>query len=112
VVDQVFADGVMAAGEEGNLQLGANAIRRTDQHRLAESGDLERGAERADIGQDVARKRLAGKFLDGGDGTVCFVDIDAGVTVANRLKLSQISVYDLSAKRQAGRPIGANLRIK
>ena len=41
VVHQVLADRVVAAGEERDLQLGADAIGRADQHRLAESGKLE-----------------------------------------------------------------------
>ncbi len=94
VVHQVFADSVMPAGQKGDLQLGPHAIGGTNQDRLAESGDLEGGAERPDIGQHIARERLARQLLDGCDGPAGFVDIDAGVSVTDRSGLRQISVYD------------------
>jgi len=81
VVHQVLADGLVAAGEKCNLQLGAHAIRGTYQYRFAKSGKLKSGAERANIGQHIARERLAGEFLDGGHRAVSFVDIDAGVAI-------------------------------
>ncbi len=92
VVHQILADGVVAAGEERDLQLGAHAVGRTHQHGLAESGQLERGAERADIGQHAARESAARELLDGGYGAIGFIDIDAGVAVAKGFLGWQISI--------------------
>ena len=83
VVHQVFADRVVPAGEEGDLQLGADAVGGADQHRLAESGELVARAEAADVGQHACVNVCARKLLDGGDGAVGLVDIDAGVAVRN-----------------------------
>ena len=62
VVHQILAHRVVPSGEKRDLELGADAVGRTHQHRLAEAGQLERGAEGADIGEHAARERAARRF--------------------------------------------------
>ena len=59
--------------------------------------ELERGAEGPDIGEDAARERAAREFLDGGDGAVGFVDIDARVAVAKGFLGWQISIIRIGS---------------
>src|SRR5262249_5143600 len=92
VVHQIFANRVVAAGKKGDLELGADAVGRADQHGTAKAGELVAGAEAADVGDHAAREGRPGEFLDGVDGAVGLVDIDAGVAVAKGFGLGQISV--------------------
>ena len=50
VVHQILADGVVAAGEKRDLQLGADAVGGTDQHRPLPAGQQIAAAKAADIG--------------------------------------------------------------
>ena len=83
VVDQVLADRVVASGGERDLQLGADAIDGTHQHRLAHFRQRETAAERADVGKNAFGKRGARHLADLADRAVGFIDIDAGVLVGN-----------------------------
>ncbi len=58
VVHQVLAHRVVAAGLNGDLQLGAHAVGRRHQHRLLPAAQTVAGAESADLGQDSARERV------------------------------------------------------
>jgi len=88
----VFAHGIVAASGEGDLELGADTVGGTDQHRTAKSGELIHGAKAADLGEDAGRERPARELLDGGYGAIRLVDIDAGVAIANACFGRQISV--------------------
>ena len=82
VVDEVFADGVVTARHLGDFEFGADAIGGRDQHRLFVAFEGVHGAEAPDAGEHAGRKGGAGKLLDGAYGAVGFVNVDAGVRVA------------------------------
>jgi hypothetical protein len=73
----------VAAGRDRDLQLGADAVRRRDQDRVAEAGGLEveQCAEPAQPGIGAGSGRGARQRLDRLDKGVAGVDIDAGLTV-------------------------------
>ena len=81
VVDQVFADGIVAAGQKCYLELSTNSIGRTDQHRFFPAGEPEAGSKAAYVGLHSVCECLARVFLDYVDGTVCLIDIYARVFV-------------------------------
>ena len=58
MVHQIFADGGVAAGEEGELEFGADAVGRGDQHRLAIALQKKSAAEAADVGEHSLVKVL------------------------------------------------------
>ena len=93
VVHQVFAHRAVPAGQERHLQLGADAVGGTHQHRLAITRQLVHRSEAADFGQDAGGERLPREFLDGGNGAIGLVDIHARVAVANWFFSGQIPVY-------------------
>ena len=86
VVDQALADRVMHVHREGDVELGAHAVGGADQHRVFELLAVEgvAGAKGADASQNVLAERALREFLDLRGGAVCFVDIDAGVLIADR----------------------------
>ena len=55
--DEVDADGVVAAGLDGELELGADAVGAGDQHRVLVAArlEVEQGAEAADAGRAPRR---------------------------------------------------------
>ena len=61
VVDQIGADGVVPAGHERDLELGADAVGARDQHRLlvAIAIETEEPAERSDLRQHAGREGAA-----------------------------------------------------
>jgi hypothetical protein len=69
---------------DGDLELGADAIRGGDQQRVAEAGGLrvEEGAETAEQRRRSSAGSGFGQRLDGFDQRVACIDIDAGITVA------------------------------
>jgi hypothetical protein len=73
----------MAAGKEGNLQLGANAISGTDENRPAQPRKPVSGAERADISEHARRKSLPGELLDRGYGPLSLVDIHTCIAISD-----------------------------
>ena len=83
MINQVFADGIVPASQEGDFDLGADAVGGTDEHRLLPAGQRVAGAERADVGQDTAGERIARQFADRGNRPIRFIDVDAGILVAN-----------------------------
>jgi len=83
----------VAAGEKRDLQFGAHAVGRADQDRLAKTGELVAGAERADVGEHATRERPPGEFPDGRNGAAGFVDIHAGIAVADLFVSGQVPVY-------------------
>ena len=81
--DEVDADGRMAAGIDGDLELGADAVIGGDQHRIDEAGGLEveQAAEAADLGVGARPAGRADGRLDGLDQGVAGIDVDARVLV-------------------------------
>ncbi len=84
MVDQVDAHPAVAAGGDGDLDLGAHPVGTGHQHGVAKTslGEGEQPAEGADVAQH--RRGVGGGdgALDQGDGAVALVDVDAGVGVA------------------------------
>src|SRR5262249_7489233 len=78
--DEVDADGVVPAGGDGELELGADAVGGGDQDRVtvARSLGVEEGAEAAEAGGRAAAGRGARQRLDRLDQRVAGVDVDAG----------------------------------
>jgi len=77
---EVDADGVVPAGRDGDLELGAHAIGRGDEDRIAKAGSLgiEEGAEAAEAGGGAAARRRPRQRLDRLDQRVAGIDIDTG----------------------------------
>jgi hypothetical protein len=73
----------MAAGRDRDLQLGADAVRRRNQDRVAEPGglEIEQRAEPAQPGIGAGPGGGARQRLDRLDQRVARVDVDAGLTV-------------------------------
>ena len=92
VIHQVFPHRVVPAGEKRDLKLGADAVGRAHQHRAPHPGQLEARAERANIGQHAAGEGAAGELLDRAYRAIGFVDIDAGIAIAQLSLRRQISV--------------------
>src|SRR5690606_9084879 len=83
VVDEVLADGVVAADADGHLQLRPDAVDRGDEDGLVVGAlvEGEEPAEGADVGEDAGRERLADEALDAADGLLAGLDVYAGVSV-------------------------------
>ncbi len=75
VVDEIFADGVVLAGKEGNLQFGSYAVGGANKHRITPALQGKARAEAADRGEDAWSKRLGGVTFDERNSAVSFVDI-------------------------------------
>jgi hypothetical protein len=74
---QVDPDGVVLARQEGDPQLGPDAVRRRDEHRLAIArGSPEEARERADVAQDLGAERRAGPRGEASDGPLAGIDVD------------------------------------
>jgi hypothetical protein len=58
VIDEIDADRIVLVSEEGDLQLGADAIGARDQHRMLVSSafELKQPAERTDVRQHARRE--------------------------------------------------------
>jgi len=86
VVDQVGANGVVNAEFEGDLELGADAVGRRDEHRLGELLQVKRkqAAEAADFGEYVLVEGFAREHFDALLGAVAGGDVDAGAGVGVR----------------------------
>src|SRR5262249_29384668 len=77
-------DRVVAAGLDGDLDLGADAVGRGDQDRVVEARglEIEQAAEAADLGAGAGARGSAHQGLDQIHHAVSGIDIDAGVRVA------------------------------
>ncbi len=82
--DEIDADRVVAAGFDGDLHLGADAVGGGDQDRIGEAGglEIEQAAEAADLGVRAGARGPAQQRLDQFHHAVAGVDIDAGGRVA------------------------------
>ncbi len=118
--DEVDADGVVAVGVDGDLQLGANTVIGRHQDRIREAGglEIEQAAEAADLTIRARAARRAHGRLDLLDHQVAGIDIDTciaiGQTVLLRLAHALVSGFRLfapdwhdgtaSASRMPGKP--------
>jgi len=77
----------VAAGGDGDLQLGADTVVGGDQQRITESGrlEVEEAAEAAEAGIRPAAGGRAGQRLDGLDQGVSGIDVDSRVLVGQRV---------------------------
>src|SRR5262249_717438 len=102
VIDQVFADRIVAPGGKGNFQLRPDSIGGTHEYGTAKAAKLKARAKAADFSQDSGSEWAAGEFADGaagagrfggGDGgAVSFGDVYAGVAIENTCSDRQIPV--------------------
>jgi hypothetical protein len=77
--DQVDADRVVTVGREGDLELGADAVRGRHEDGLAVARrDRDEGREGADAAQDLGALRGRGEALDPAHGLVAGADVHAG----------------------------------
>ena len=81
--DEVDADGLVAAGVDGDLDLGADAVGRRHQHRVLEAAalEVEQPAEAPDLGVCAGAGGGAHQRLDQVDHPVAGIDVDAGLRV-------------------------------
>ena len=81
--DEVDADGVMPAGFDGELELGADPIRAGDEHGLAVAvqGQLEQGAEPSQSREHAGPRGAGNGRFDPLDEAVAGIDIDAGILI-------------------------------
>ncbi len=105
--DEVDADGVEPARRLGDQRLGADAVGRRDEHRVAVAvrGEGEQAAEAADVADDLGTEGRAHVALDPLDGALAGGDVDAGALVGlphRRLSLRARAV-------RAGRPAPVGL---
>src|SRR6185436_12196461 len=84
VVNQIATYGVVYAGREGNLQFGADAVSRCDQHWLAHLRKcaIEHAAEAADLGQRARVESRPREFFNFFGRAIGSVDVNAGVRVS------------------------------
>src|SRR6185437_7518035 len=87
VVHEIGADGVMETELESDLELGADAIGRTNENGVfpALEVEAEESAEAANAAQDIAIKRLLGEKLDALLGAIGGMKIDASSGVSDGL---------------------------
>ncbi len=85
--DEILAEGVVPVQFEGELALGADAVGAGNQYRFAVLfRNLEQRAEAADAGEHLGAHGAAGVGLDALDEAVAGIDVDAGVTVGERVR--------------------------
>ena len=87
--DEVDADRAVLAALDGDLQLGADAVGRRDEDRVAEAGRLqvEERAEAAEPAEHAGRVGRRRGGLDPLHQAVAGVDIDAGVAIGQGIAL-------------------------
>ena len=85
--DEVDADGVVHAGFDRDLDLGADAVGGGDQHRILEARalEIEQSAEAADLGVGAGPRRRLHQRLDQLHHAVAGIDIDAGLRIGEAL---------------------------
>ena len=85
--DEVDADRVVDAGVDRDLDLGADAVVRRDQHRVLETCalEIEQSAEAADLGVRARPRGRLHQRLDQIHHAVAGVDIDAGLRIGQAL---------------------------
>src|SRR5206468_3485748 len=76
-----LADGVMDTGLECDAQLGTDAIRAGDQHRIAAAGQLKEAPERSQIRQHSGGERTSRQAADAANDLIARVDVDARLLV-------------------------------
>ena len=84
--DEILAERLKAARLDGDPELGADAVRRGDQHGIVKAGSLEI-EEAAEAAQRRVRARPAGRLgkgCDSVDQRLAAIDIDARVLVGER----------------------------
>jgi len=85
VGDQIVADGVVDAGGDRHLDLGADAVGGGDQHRVAVAREVgtEHAAEGADLGEHSGVEGAAGERLDAVLRRVRRSDVDTRLAVVH-----------------------------
>ena len=86
MIDQIFADSVVLAGQESDFQLSADAINRTDEHRLTHFRKLKARSEGPDLSKNPFGKSGASQLGYGGDRAAGLVDIHARLFVRDCLR--------------------------
>jgi hypothetical protein len=78
VIHQVDTDRPVTVRQEGDFQLGADAVGARHEHRLLEGGgvEFEQPAERADFREHTGRKGGLRQRLDAANGLVAGIDIN------------------------------------
>ena len=86
MVDEVLADGVVPAESDRDLELGAHAIGRGDQHGIGPALGVkpEEAAESADAAQHLRRRGLRRRLADQLHRAARLVEVDAGFAVRSR----------------------------
>src|SRR5690606_2282808 len=102
--DKVDPDRVVAAGFDGNSELGADAVIGGDEDRVGEAGGLqvEQPAEAADLGVGAGPARRAHHRLDLLDQRVAGVYVDPGCPVCEAATcLAHAALRTLPSSRAA-----------
>ena len=83
VIHQILPDRVVAAGEKRDLELGAHAVGRGNQHRRLVALQKKASAEASNVGQHARRERAPSHFPNRRDSPVGFVDIYASLLIGD-----------------------------
>ena len=105
VIHEVHADGLVVAGLDRHLQLGADAVGAAHEDRPAERAggrQVVQTAERADLRQDPLLEGATGDQPDALDGAHLGVDVDAGVPVGESAR-RRVPALDLPGRRRGTR---------
>ena len=107
---QIDADAAMQAGLDRNLDLGADAIGRGDQHRIVKARRLqiEQSAEPADFGVGAGARGGANHRLDQVDQTIAGIDIDARIRVSEPVFAVDHAQFQMMAAGYVGIPPACN----
>jgi len=95
MVDEVFADGVVTAGEEGDLQFGADAVDGRDEDGIGMAPGIEgeEAAETADLAHDSGTAGGGEQLGEGGLDAIAEVNIHAGCGVSFLLTHCGLQVW-------------------
>ena len=110
--DEIDADGLVPAGLDGDLDLGADAVGRRHQHRIGKSRpfEIEQAAESADLGVGAGACGRAYQRLDQLHHAVPGIDIDTGFGIGEALFGHRAS-FALTVGRIVGCRTGSVLGI-
>ena len=88
--DEVDADGLVTAGEEGDLELAADPVGGRDEDGLLVAArQPDEGGEASDAGEDLGAGGRAREGRDPANCVVAGLDVDAGLAVGERFHLSR-----------------------
>ena len=94
MVDEIGSARVVASHLEGDLELRSDAVRRSDEHRLAVAREIrsEEPSEPTDVAEDPRRERRSDEVLRARERRGFGVDVDSGGGVTGLVQEAGIVV--------------------